>query len=259
MDPSYPSYPSSYPSYPTTAPIYPNVADLPDLQGVPEIPYDGSQSYYMPSPEFAAPPSSFQPTVQPSSGGIIDWMMDIFFKQWKVLAIGLALIIFFAIWYNRRKLSSSSTSSSASSKISSSQSLDPPKIAHYVKDYASMYNNDFVYVDAEGKPIFRWHNTRFDRPDITKPDGIVHTFVGGIKPAKLKWIDNPTIDDLTIKFGKTIYKTTGDLAAKSEKGYMYVFRKDKNGNVQVMDSINFATNPPTENNYSLARLSNPQP
>jgi hypothetical protein len=136
----------------------------------------------------------------------------------------------------------------------------PPRIQNFLKEFTSVYNNDLVYVNAEGTPLFPWHNVRFERNDNARPEGRVVTLGGGVKPKPLTWVDYPTSEDLMFRFPLTeremvAHLTSGTLVAKTDD-FKYVFRRDQQGRVQVLESVTYGK-PVKETWYALARLSNP--
>jgi hypothetical protein len=133
-----------------------------------------------------------------------------------------------------------------------------PRIHHYINDFTAIYGSALVYVNQDGSPAFNFHNIRFERPDVARQEGAVHTLIGGVKPKTVTWVDYPTSEDLMFRFPlsdrETVsHLTTGALVAKTDN-FKYVFRRNARGHVEVLDSVTY-DKPVKETWYTLAKLS----
>jgi len=270
MDPNY----SLYPSASDYEPQY-NPPQYASQYSAPSAP---SASIYPDVPP-VLPGTTFDRTGNVGFMRYMYWLSDLWnrYLYWILGALVVAVAIYY---YMQHKKGSGASiiitsgsgsppqiSSSASTTIDVSQSVstkpsEKPQIAYYVKDYSQLYNNDLTYVKSNGEILFPWHAIRFERPDLTKTEGNVFTDMGGKRNKKVKWLDNPTKIDLTTRIpggtgGKTyVIEQTGDLAAQTEN-FKYVFKKDAEGYIVVVDSVDFTTEPMTEVMFRLAKLSNP--
>jgi hypothetical protein len=133
-----------------------------------------------------------------------------------------------------------------------------PMQIDYVTEFSKLYNTDLAYIGLDGTPVLNYHVMRFERPDVNKREGTSRPLWGGMKAKSITWIDNPSIDDLTYKMRMSditelVHVSSGTLVAKTDN-YSYAFRKDAEGFVTVVESVNFSTNPPTEKVFRLAKF-----